>query len=144
MSAVQPNADGEEERIEYGYLPPHVEKLRLDLLEDTGPEATAAAASASSSSASSAGPSNAGPSKSGAESTGEKMRRRAEARADAVSVTAFFDETERSERALELFLEAQFEADDEIATALRSHIDVEHISNEDLDAIIDQVGYTRR
>ena len=68
------------------------------------------------------------------------MRRRAEAHVDAVSVTAFCDDTEPAERALELFLEAQFEVDDELATALRSHIDVEHISDEHLDAIIDQVG----
>ena len=59
---------------------------------------------------------------------------------DAVSVTAFCDDTERAERALELFLEAQFEANDEFATALRSHIDVDKISDEHLDAIIDQVG----
>lgn len=133
-STVQPSAVGEDERVEYVYLPPHERKLRLDGAAPSSvkscPDATAAEASASS-----AGPSNASP-----VATEELMRRKAESRVDAVSVTAFFDDTERAERALELFLEAQFEADEELATALRSHIDVEHISDEDLDAIIDQVG----
>ena len=138
MSFEQPSAVGEDERVEYVYLPPHVRKLRLDgaassSSADSRPAATAAAVSASSTS--SAGPSNAG-----SVATAELMRRRAEAHVDVVSVTAFSDDTERAERALELFLEAQFEADDELATALRSHIDVDKISDEHLDAIIDQVG----
>lgn len=69
----------------------------------------------------------------------EQKRRRAEAQADAVSVTAYFDDGERSERALELYLEAQFEAEEQLAAALRSHLDPKNVTKEQLDAIIDQV-----
>lgn len=69
----------------------------------------------------------------------EQKRKRAEAQADAVSVTAYFDDGERSERALELYLEAQFEADEQLAAALRSHLDPKNVTKEQLDAILDQV-----